>query len=110
MFIPYDPKESCIYANAPQSSLLPQQPSASPLPHLLPPSPSSEYRTLESSILQVVHHDGQRDAGDDGALSAVTTVTREILQEAAEHIRAALGEILGGEGGAGAPPGGVMGR
>ncbi|XP_047448002.1 uncharacterized protein LOC125012220 isoform X2 [Mugil cephalus] len=56
---------------------------------------SSEYHTLESSVLQVVHHDGQRDAGDDGALSAVTTVTKEILQEAAEHIRAALGEILG---------------
>ncbi|KAM6931378.1 uncharacterized protein FYW49_003251 [Xenentodon cancila] len=56
---------------------------------------SSEYHTLESSILQVVHHDGQRDAGDDGALSVVTTVAREILQEAAEHIRAALGEVLG---------------
>uniref|UniRef100_A0A3Q1BTP1 CRAL-TRIO domain-containing protein n=1 Tax=Amphiprion ocellaris TaxID=80972 RepID=A0A3Q1BTP1_AMPOC len=56
---------------------------------------SSEYHTLESSILQVVHHDGQQGAGDDGALSAVTTVTGEILQEAAEHIRAALGEILG---------------
>ncbi|XP_022049344.2 protein prune homolog 2-like isoform X3 [Acanthochromis polyacanthus] len=56
---------------------------------------SSEYHTLESSILQVVHHDGQQGAGDDGALSVVTTVTGEILQEAAEHIRAALGEILG---------------
>ncbi|XP_028269261.1 protein prune homolog 2-like isoform X3 [Parambassis ranga] len=56
---------------------------------------SSEYRSLESSILQVVHHDGQQDAGDDGAMSAATTVAREILQEAAEHIRATLGEILG---------------
>nr|XP_046242084.1 uncharacterized protein LOC124057658 [Scatophagus argus] len=56
---------------------------------------SSEYHTLESSILRVVHHDGQRDAGDDGPSSAVTTITREILQEAAEHIRATLGEALG---------------
>uniref|UniRef100_A0A3Q3CMP9 Prune homolog 2 with BCH domain n=1 Tax=Haplochromis burtoni TaxID=8153 RepID=A0A3Q3CMP9_HAPBU len=56
---------------------------------------SSECRTLESSIQRVVYHDGQQDAGDDGALSAVTTVTKEILQEAAEHIRATLGEILG---------------
>ncbi|KAM8760623.1 uncharacterized protein AB9X84_008646 isoform 9-T9 [Acanthopagrus schlegelii] len=55
---------------------------------------SSEYHTLESSILRVVHHDGQQDAGDDGASSAVTTVAREILQEAAEHVGAALGEIL----------------
>ncbi|KAF7652954.1 hypothetical protein LDENG_00089770 [Lucifuga dentata] len=55
----------------------------------------SEYHTLESSILQVVHHDRQQDAGDDGASSTVTTVTREILQEAAEHIGAALGEALG---------------
>ncbi|XP_071339160.1 uncharacterized protein [Trachinotus anak] len=56
---------------------------------------SSEYHTLESSILRVVHHDGQQDAADDGESSAVTTVAREILQEAAEHIRATLGEILG---------------
>ncbi|XP_051278494.1 protein prune homolog 2-like isoform X3 [Dicentrarchus labrax] len=56
---------------------------------------SSEYHALESSILRVVHHDGQQDAGDDGASSVVTTVAREILQEAAEHIRAALGETLG---------------
>ncbi|XP_044051453.1 uncharacterized protein LOC122875889 isoform X4 [Siniperca chuatsi] len=56
---------------------------------------SSEYHTLESSILRVVHHDGQQDAGDDGASSAVTTVAREILQEAAEHIGAAQGETLG---------------
>ncbi|XP_019131557.2 uncharacterized protein LOC104920348 isoform X3 [Larimichthys crocea] len=56
---------------------------------------SSEYRTLESCILRVVHHDGQQDAGDDGASSALTTVAREILQEAAEHIGAALGETLG---------------
>ncbi|KAE8292209.1 Protein prune-like protein 2 BNIP2 motif-containing molecule at the C-terminal region 1 [Larimichthys crocea] len=56
---------------------------------------SSEYRTLESCILRVVHHDGQQDAGDDGASSTLTTVAREILQEAAEHIGAALGETLG---------------
>ncbi|XP_031712036.1 uncharacterized protein LOC116388388 isoform X3 [Anarrhichthys ocellatus] len=56
---------------------------------------SSEYHTLESSILRVVHQDMQQDAGDDGASSAVTTVTGEILQEAAEHIGAALGETLG---------------
>ncbi|KAF1389206.1 hypothetical protein PFLUV_G00071030 [Perca fluviatilis] len=56
---------------------------------------SSEYHTLESSILRVVHHDGQQDAGDDGASSAVTTVAGEILQEAAEHVGAALGETLG---------------
>lgn len=81
------------------------------MPHSNPVfSPSSEYRTLQSSILQVVHHGGQREAGDDGALSTVTTVAREILQEAAEHIRAALGEVLGGEGGGGALLGGVMGR
>ncbi|XP_070820924.1 serine-rich adhesin for platelets-like [Chaetodon trifascialis] len=56
---------------------------------------SSEYHSLESSILRVVHHDGQQDAEDDGASSAVTTVTREILQEASEHIGAALRETLG---------------
>ncbi|XP_030592802.1 protein prune homolog 2-like [Archocentrus centrarchus] len=56
---------------------------------------SSEFHTLESSIQRVVYHDGQQDAGDDGVLSTVTTVTIEILQEAAEHIRATLGEILG---------------
>lgn len=67
--------------------------------------PSSEYHTLESSILRVVHHDGQQDAGDDGASSVVTTVAREILQEAVEHIRATLGELLGGEGGTGTPQG-----
>ncbi|XP_041854507.1 protein prune homolog 2-like isoform X4 [Melanotaenia boesemani] len=55
---------------------------------------SSEHHTLESSILQVVHHDKLQDAENGGALSAVTTVTREILQEAAEHIRAALGDVL----------------
>ncbi|XP_034547438.1 exopolyphosphatase PRUNE1 [Notolabrus celidotus] len=55
----------------------------------------SEYHTLQSSILRVVHHDGQQDAGDDGVQSAVTTVTREILQEAAEHVGAALGDTLG---------------
>uniref|UniRef100_A0A4W6GBS3 Uncharacterized protein n=1 Tax=Lates calcarifer TaxID=8187 RepID=A0A4W6GBS3_LATCA len=70
---------------------------------------SSEHHTLESSILRVVHHDGQQDTGDDGASSVVMTVAREILQEAAEHIRATLGETLGGEGGAGAPPGGSNG-
>ncbi|XP_074525620.1 uncharacterized protein LOC141789944 isoform X2 [Halichoeres trimaculatus] len=56
---------------------------------------SSEYHTLESSILRVVHHDGQQDAGDDGVQSAVTTVAREILQEAAEHVGAAPEEALG---------------
>eukprot|EP00064_Thunnus_orientalis_P006440 superscaffoldBa00000669_g6458 len=56
---------------------------------------SSEYHTLESCILRVVHHDGQQDAEDYGASSAVTTVAREILQEAAEHIGAALRETLG---------------
>ncbi|XP_026199670.1 uncharacterized protein LOC113151062 isoform X2 [Anabas testudineus] len=56
---------------------------------------SSDYRTLESSILRVVHLNRQQDAEDDGASSAVTTVAREILQEAAEHIRASLGETLG---------------
>ncbi|KAM4745832.1 protein prune homolog 2-like [Anableps anableps] len=55
---------------------------------------SSEYHTVESSILRVVHQDGQRDAADDGAMSALTTVTREILQDAAEQSRAALGELL----------------
>ncbi|TMS03466.1 Protein prune-like protein 2 [Larimichthys crocea] len=70
------------------------QPFVSPSPPS-PNSPSSEYRTLESCILRVVHHDGQQDAGDDGASSALTTVAREILQEAAEHIGAALGETLG---------------
>ncbi|KAM9743069.1 uncharacterized protein ACNS7B_010702 isoform 1-T1 [Menidia menidia] len=54
---------------------------------------SSEYHSLESSILQVVHRDGQQD-GEDGALSVVTMVAKEILQEAAEHVRAALGEVL----------------
>ncbi|XP_041643367.1 protein prune homolog 2-like [Cheilinus undulatus] len=54
----------------------------------------SEFGALESSVLRVVHHDGQRDAQDDGASSAVTTVAREILQEAAEHVGAALGETL----------------
>lgn len=57
----------------------------------------------------MVHHVGQQDAGDDGASSAVTTVTRELLQEAAEHIGVVLGETLGGEGGTGTPSGGVMG-
>ncbi|XP_010777445.1 uncharacterized protein [Notothenia coriiceps] len=56
---------------------------------------SSEYHTLESSILRVVHHGGQQDAGDDRASSAVSTVAGEILQEASEHIGAALGETLG---------------
>lgn len=55
--------------------------------------------------MRVVHQDRQQDAGDDGASSAVTTVAGEILQEAAVHIGAALGETLGGEGGAGAPQG-----
>lgn len=82
-------------------------------PYPLLPSSSSEFHTLESSIQRVVYHDGQQDAGDDGVLSTVTTVTIEILQEAAEHIRATLGEILGGERSTApppTPPGGVMGR
>lgn len=102
-FTTHDPKGSCIYANTSQSSLLALQPSISPSPPSSD-SPSSEYHTLESSILRVVHHDRQRDAGDDGASSVVTTVAREILQEAPEHIGVALGETLGGERGAGAPP------
>lgn len=68
--------------------------------HSLPPpprSPSSEYHALEPGVLRVVHHDGQRDAEDDGVSSAVATVTRELLQEAAEHVGAELGESLGGE-------------
>ncbi|CAK6966446.1 uncharacterized protein LOC128364918 [Scomber scombrus] len=56
---------------------------------------SSEYHTLESCILRLVHHNGQQEPGDYGASSVVTTVTREILQEAVEHIRAALRETLG---------------
>ncbi|XP_063753199.1 protein prune homolog 2-like isoform X3 [Eleginops maclovinus] len=56
---------------------------------------SSEYHTLESSVLRVVHRDGQQDAGDDRASSVVSTVAGEILQEASEHIGAALGETLG---------------
>ncbi|KAM4578137.1 uncharacterized protein V3H82_007645 isoform 1-T1 [Fundulus diaphanus] len=55
---------------------------------------SSEYHALESSILRVVHQDGQRDAADDGALSTLTTVAREILQEAPEQSRASLEELL----------------
>lgn len=70
---------------------IPFQPAASPR------SPSSEYHALEPGVLRVVHHDGQRDAEDDGASSAVATVTRELLQEAAEHVGAELGESLGGE-------------
>lgn len=58
----------------------------------------------------MVHQKVQRDAGGDGGLSAVTTVARKILQEAAEHISAALREVLGGEGGTAALLGGVMGR
>uniref|UniRef100_A0A087YKA2 Uncharacterized protein n=3 Tax=Poecilia TaxID=8080 RepID=A0A087YKA2_POEFO len=56
---------------------------------------SSEYHTVESSVLRVVHQDGQQDAADDGAMSALTTVAREILQDAVEQSRAALGELLG---------------
>nr|XP_020458113.1 uncharacterized protein LOC109961556 isoform X2 [Monopterus albus] len=56
---------------------------------------SSEHRTLESCILRVVYHDRQQDTADDRAVSAVAAVTREILQEAAEHIGPALRENLG---------------
>lgn len=65
---------------------------------------SSEYQALKSGVLRVVHHGGQRDAGDDVAASAVTAVAGEILQEAAEHVGAALRETLGGEGGASSSP------
>lgn len=57
----------------------------------------------------MVHHDRRQDAGDDGASTVLTTVTRELLQEAAEHIGKVLGESLGGEGSAGTPPGGSNG-
>lgn len=88
---------------------IPQQ----PFPPSSPVSSSSlrsEYHILESSIRQVVHQNVRRDAGGDGRLSAVTTVARKILQEAAEHISAALREVLGGEGETSALLGGVMGR
>ncbi|XP_045082727.1 uncharacterized protein LOC121550738 isoform X2 [Coregonus clupeaformis] len=55
---------------------------------------SSDYEALESSILRVVHHHEQR-AGEEGVLSMVMVVAREILQEAAEQICAPLGELLG---------------
>uniref|UniRef100_A0A8C6TW31 Uncharacterized protein n=1 Tax=Neogobius melanostomus TaxID=47308 RepID=A0A8C6TW31_9GOBI len=53
---------------------------------------SPECRALKSSVRRVVHVRGQRDAEEDEAL---TTVAGEILQEAAEHVGAALGEALG---------------
>lgn len=68
-----------------------------PPPLLSSSPPSAEYHALQPGVLRVVHHDGQRDAEDDGASSAVATVTRELLQEAAEHVGAELGESLGGE-------------
>lgn len=74
-----------------------------------PPAPRSEYHALESSILRVVHHDGQQDTGDDGASFAVTTVAREIRQEAAEHVRATLRKTLGGEAGTSDHQGGCNG-
>lgn len=98
----YDPKENCICTNASQLWLLPLQPSTPVSPPFYL-SPSSEYHAVESSVLRVVHQDGQRDAADDGGMSALTTVAREILQDAAEQSRAALGELLGGEGGKGTP-------
>ncbi|XP_061789295.1 uncharacterized protein [Nerophis lumbriciformis] len=52
---------------------------------------SAELRIFESSVLRVVHPDG----GDDGPASAVMTVARELLQEAPEHVGAALRESLG---------------
>ncbi|KAF7200383.1 uncharacterized protein [Nothobranchius furzeri] len=56
---------------------------------------SSENHTLESSILQVVHHDVQRNEADGRTLSVLAMVAREILQEAAEQRRTTLGEALG---------------
>ncbi|KAK0144925.1 Protein prune 2 [Merluccius polli] len=59
---------------------------------------SSECSALASSVVRTVHRRGQRDAGleeEEEASSAATTVAREILQEAAAHVRGALGEALG---------------
>ncbi|XP_061758126.1 protein prune homolog 2-like isoform X2 [Nerophis ophidion] len=53
---------------------------------------SAELRILESSVLRVVLPDGGDDAA---AASAVMTVARELLQEAPEHVGAALRESLG---------------
>lgn len=84
-------------------TIIPPSPAANFSHHVLTLSPSSENHILESSILRVVHHDRQQDAGGDVASSAVMTVATEILQEAPEHIGAALRETLRGEGGADAP-------
>ncbi|XP_059910087.1 uncharacterized protein LOC132459507 isoform X2 [Gadus macrocephalus] len=57
---------------------------------------SSEHSMLASSVVRTVHRRGQRDAWqEEEASSAATTVAREILQEAAEHVRGVLGEVLG---------------
>nr|XP_057926425.1 protein prune homolog 2-like isoform X2 [Doryrhamphus excisus] len=56
---------------------------------------SNERHIFVASILRVVHHDSERDAGADGPASAVMTVARELLQEAPEHIGAPLRESLG---------------
>ncbi|CAL8346264.1 unnamed protein product [Lota lota] len=57
---------------------------------------SSECSTLASSVVRTVHRRGQRDAWqEEEASSAATTVAREILQEATEHVRGVLGEVLG---------------
>lgn len=97
---PHNWKRSCVSAGL--STISATSPAATHISSSAP-SLSSEHRTLETSIQRVVHHDGQQDAADDGPSSAVTTVTRELLQEAAEHVGAALWETLGGEGGAGSP-------
>lgn len=100
VFAPHNWKRSCVYADF--STIITASPAATHI-SLSAYSLSSEYHTLEPSIHRVLHHNGQQDAADDGPSSAVTTVTRELLQEAAEHIRAALWETLGGEGGTGSP-------
>ncbi|KAM8866662.1 uncharacterized protein ACB058_007471 isoform 1-T1 [Synchiropus picturatus] len=56
---------------------------------------SSEYHSLESSIVRVVHNNRQLDAAHDGAPSALAVVAKEILQDPPECIAAALRETLG---------------
>lgn len=83
----------------------------------LPLSPSTERSALEAGVLRVLHQGGERrdaeedDGGGAAAGSAVATIARELLQEAAEHVGALLAESLEGEASAGEPPlGEVMGR
>ncbi|KAJ0019031.1 hypothetical protein NQD34_006600 [Periophthalmus magnuspinnatus] len=54
---------------------------------------SSDLYALQPSVRRVVHRRGQRDEEGAGS-SAVTTVAREILQEAPEHVGSALGPTL----------------